>query len=158
MSVARERLALIVSEFTDLDSREKLELLLDFSNNLAVLPPEHALLASRSEHRVHECQTPVYLQIELDANQKVHLFADIAPEAPTVKGFVAILAGAFDGCSCDEILGMQSNLLEQMGLADVLGILRSRGLRAIQEYIKREIVRAIEKQTLTKERAMRENA
>ena len=142
MSVARERLALIVSEFTDLDSREKLELLLDFSNNLAVLPPEHALLASRSEHRVHECQTPVYLQIELDANQKVHLFADIAPEAPTVKGFVAILAGAFDGCSCDE----------------VLGILRSRGLRAIQEYIKREIVRAIEKQTLTKERAMRENA
>jgi sulfur transfer protein SufE len=45
-----------------------------------------------------------------------------------------------------------------MGLADVLGILRSRGLRAIQEYIKREIVRAIEKQTLTKERAMRENA
>ncbi|RLS54910.1 MAG: hypothetical protein DWH94_10170, partial [Planctomycetota bacterium] len=69
-----------------------------------------------------------------------------------------ILAGAFDGCSCDEVLGMQSNLLEQMGLADVLGILRSRGLRAIQEYIKREIVRAIEKQTLTKERAMRENA
>ena len=88
----------------------------------------------------------------------MHLFADIAPEAPTVKGFVAILAGAFDGCSCDEVLGMQSNLLEQMGLADVLGILRSRGLRAIQEYIKREIVRAIEKQTLTKERAMRENA
>ncbi|MFM8891376.1 MAG: SufE family protein [Planctomycetia bacterium] len=74
------------------------------------------------------------------------LIADVAPEAPTVKGFVAILAKAVEGRPPAEAATIPEDLLEKMGLADVLGILRSRGLRAIMSRVKRELAgRAAEK-------------
>jgi cysteine desulfuration protein SufE len=67
------------------------------------------------------------------------LTAEVAPEAPTVKGFVAILADAVNGRPVAEAATLPDDMLERMGLADVLGILRSRGLRAILARIKREL-------------------
>ena len=67
------------------------------------------------------------------------LRAEVAPEAPTVKGFVAILADAIDGRPVAEAVTIPEDMLERMGLADVLGILRSRGLRAILARVKREL-------------------
>jgi len=67
------------------------------------------------------------------------LLAEVAPEAPTVKGFVAILANAINGRPVTEAVTLPDDMLERMGLADVLGILRSRGLRAILARVKREL-------------------
>ena len=69
--------------------------------------------------------------------------AEVAPEAPTVKGFVAILATAINGRPVTEAVALPEDVLERMGLADVLGILRSRGLRAILSRIKRELAQKI---------------
>jgi len=136
MSGARDRLDELVDEFADLDSREKLELLVDFANGLPPLPTEYEARKSSEDRRVHECQTPVFLWTESEAGA-ARLVAEVAPEAPTVKGFVAVLATAINGRPVEEVALISDDVLDRMGLAAVLGILRTRGLRAIVARIKR---------------------
>jgi cysteine desulfuration protein SufE len=130
MTDTLSRLERIVGEFADLDSREKLELLVDFANGLPPLSAEYQDRKTREDRRVHECQTPVFLWTEADGGE-ARLVAEVAPEAPTVKGFVAILAEAVAGRPVAEAADLPEDMLERMGLAEVLGILRARGLRSI---------------------------
>jgi len=139
MSSARDRLEAIISEFADLDGREKLELLVDFANGLPALPAEYEARKAAEDRRVHECQTPVFLWTEVEGGM-ARIVAEVAPEAPTVKGFVAILAEAVNGRPVAEAALLPDDLLERMGLADVLGMMRSRGLRAIMARLKRGLV------------------
>lgn len=141
MSSVAQRIDAIVEDFSDLEGREKLELLLEFAARLPPLPPHITARRASGDHRVHECQTPVYLWPELGGDgAKLH--AEVASEAPTVMGFVAILAEAVDGRPLDEVLLLQDDLLERMGLAQILGILRTRGLRAIVGHVKRGLLAA----------------
>jgi cysteine desulfuration protein SufE len=78
----------------------------------------------------------VFLWTEVDGGI-ARLVAEVAPEAPTVKGFVAILAEAINGRPAVDVAALSDDMLERMGLADVLGILRTRGLRAIVARVKR---------------------
>jgi cysteine desulfuration protein SufE len=142
MTSVRERLDAIIDEFSDLDSREKLELLVDFANGLPPLPPEYEARKATEDRRVHECQTPVFLWMESAAGGGAKLVAEVAPEAPTVKGFVAILAEAINGRPVADVAAISDDVLERMGLADVLGILRARGLRSIVARVKRGFAEA----------------
>ena len=90
-----------------------------------------------AEGRIHECQTPVFLWMTTAADGGATLVADVAPEAPTVKGFVAVLRGVVAGRPAAEVAEIPEDLVERIGLADVLGMLRARGLRAITARIKR---------------------
>lgn len=132
----RQRLDELVGEFADLDAREKLELLVEFADSLPPLPTEFESRKVREDHRVHECQTPVYLWTDSERGA-ARLVAHVAPEAPTVKGFVAVLADAINGRPVAEVATISDDVLDRMGLADVLGILRARGLRAIVARVKR---------------------
>ena len=136
MGSARDRLEAIIAEFADLDGREKLELLVDFANGLPALPAEYQARKVAEDRRVHECQTPVFVWTEVDGGA-ARIVAEVAPEAPTVKGFMAILAEAVNGRPVDEAQSLPDDMLERMGLADVLGMMRSRGLRAIMARVKR---------------------
>jgi len=136
MAGVRQRLDELVAEFADLDAREKLELLVDFANGLPPLEPDYEARKSVEDRRVHECQTPVFLWTEANAGI-ARLVAEVAPEAPTVKGFVAILAEAINGRPAADVAEISDDVLDRMGLADVLGILRARGLRAIVARVKR---------------------
>jgi len=144
MSTVAERLDEVVDDFVDLDGREKLEMLLEYAATLPPLPPGHAGL---DENRVHECQSPVFIEVDLrpaeNGQPGVYLQAEVAEEAPTVRGFVAVLAKAFAGRPADEVLAVDDTLLDRLGLADVLGMLRTRGLRAMIEYVKRGVVRRL---------------
>lgn len=136
MTDAADSLDAIIGEFADLDAREKLELLVDYAQGLPPLSPEYEARKATEDRRVHECQTPVFLWTEADAG-RARLVAEVAPEAPTVKGFVAILAAAVAGRPVAEAAALPDDILERMGLAEVLGILRSRGLRAMVARVKR---------------------
>lgn len=136
MASVQERLGELIGEFADLDAREKLELLVDFANGLPPLPVDYQARKAVEDRRVHECQTPVFLWMESDAGT-AKFVAEVAPEAPTVKGFVAILADAVNGRPVTEVATLSDDMLDRMGLADVLGILRTRGLRAIVARVKR---------------------
>ena len=136
MTSVTARLDGIIDEFTDLDSREKLQLLVDFANGLPPLPPDYAARKAADNGRVHECQTPVFLWTEAEGGG-ARLIAEVAPEAPTVKGVVASLAEAVNGRAAAEVAALSDDMLERMGLVDVLGMLRARGLRAIVARVKR---------------------
>lgn len=127
----------IVREFDGLDFRERLELLLDFAESLPELPDELKAERDAGLHRVVECQTSVFLWVDRE-NGAVRIRADVAPEAPTVKGFVAVLVKALDGAPPEEVAAVPHDLLSRMGLAQALGMARLHGLNAIVARIKRE--------------------
>lgn len=137
MDDVRSRIDGVVAEFADLDGREKLELLVEYAAGLPSLPPAYLAKKAAAEGRIHECQTPVFLWMTVDAAGDAALVADVAPEAPTVKGFVAVLRDVIAGRPASEVAGIPEDLVERLGLADVLGMLRARGLRAITTRIKR---------------------
>jgi cysteine desulfuration protein SufE len=137
MDNVRSRIEDVVAAFTELDGREKLELLVEYAAGLPPLPADYAARKAAAEGRIHECQTPVFLWMPTAADGGATLVADVAPEAPTVKGFVAVLRGVVAGRPVAEVADIPDDLVERIGLADVLGMLRARGLRAITARIKR---------------------
>ncbi len=136
------KLETIIDEFAELEPRERLELLLEFSENLPPLPPKYQAEKDSGEHRVHECQTPVFIWVEVQ-DGKLAIFGDVAPESPTVKGFVGIFIDAFHGAPATELLAVKPDVLQRMGLAPILGMVRARGLHAILHYLNRSTQRAV---------------
>ncbi len=132
----------IIDEFAELEPRERLELLAEYADSLPPLPPRYQAEKDRGEHRVHECQTPVFLWVELH-DGGVQVFADVAPEAPTVKGFVNILVDAFSGATVDEVISAPPDLLQRLGLVQALGMMRMHGLQAVLNHIRRLTVDAV---------------
>jgi cysteine desulfuration protein SufE len=137
-----ERLEQVSAEFADCEPRERLELLLEYAENLPPLPPEYQAEREAGLHRVHECQTPVFLWVDV-VGGRVRIVADVAPEAPTVKGFVAVLVETFNGAPADEVLAVDPNLVQKFGLLEALGMMRMRGLSAIASVIRRHVQRAV---------------
>ena len=136
MSDLPPRLAAIVEEFSEVDRTERLDLLLEYANGLPPLPER--LLGAELE-RVHECQTPLFVQAEVD-DDVVRLFFAAPDEAPTSKGFAGIIHAGLDGCAVDEVLGTPSDFAQGMGLADVVSPLRMRSVGAILARVKRQLV------------------
>ncbi len=134
------RLQDIVNEFGAVPGQEKLQLLLEFSDELPPLPARYA------EHRdllepVPECQSPLFLAVEVAGDGTAHLFFDAPREAPTTRGFAGILATALDGLSAAEILATPAEFTTQLGLSDLVSPLRLRGMAAMLARIKRQIRR-----------------
>lgn len=135
------RLEEIFEEFGDLEPQERLELLLDFADELPPLPERFQAEMDTGEHRVHECQTEVHLWVEVQ-DGRVQLYTHVAEEAPTVKGFLGILVNAFSGASPQEILEVKPTLLQRLGLTEALGMVRMRGLSGVMNRVRREVEQA----------------
>lgn len=133
-----ERIDEIASEFAELEPRERLELLLEFAEKLPPLPQKYQAQRDAGLNRVHECQTPVFLWVEIE-NGQVQIYADVAPEAPTVKGFVSILVELFSGAQPDDVVAIEPDLVRRFGLLESLGMVRMRGLHAIAHHIGRKV-------------------
>jgi cysteine desulfuration protein SufE len=130
----------IVSELGGADRQERIELLIDFARNLPPLPPKLDHMKDAA-HRVEECQSPVYLFIELQGD-RVEFHADAPIEAPTVRGFVAILVEGLKDATVEDVLSIQNDLIERLGLPEILGMLRVRGLNGVLGRLKGEVTRA----------------
>lgn len=139
----QERIESIVAEFGELEPRERLELLLEFAEKLAPLPPQYQAQRDAGMNRIHECQTPVFLWTEI-VDGKVRILADVAPKAPTVKGFVSILADLFNGADPAEVLAAPPDIVRRFGLTEALGMVRMRGLQAIAQHMRSRIAKACE--------------
>src|SRR3954465_14899473 len=135
----------IVAELSESDRQERIDLLIDFAKNLPPLPERLAALKDAS-HRVEECQSPVYLFVEM-VGDRVALYADAPIEAPTVRGFVSLLLEGLNGATVEEVLRVPSDLVDRCGLQEVLGMLRVRGLSGVLRRIKGEVPRAAMKQS-----------
>jgi cysteine desulfuration protein SufE len=127
----------IVEEFRASTPRERLELLLEYSQDLPDLPDHLADERDKLE-QVHECQTPVFLFTEIE-NQGVHFHLDIPQESPTVRGYAAILADGLDGSSPEAVLATPDDVYNLLGLQEAVTPQRLRGLHALMIYMKRQI-------------------
>src|SRR3954452_13874288 len=128
----------IVQEFHSLSERDRLKLLLDFSRELPPLPPELA------EHRdamepVPECQSPVFLRVDVDPAAHVHLWFDAPAEAPTTRGFAGILREGLDGLTAPEVLAMPDDVPDRLGIGAAVSPLRLRGMAVMLGRIKWQV-------------------
>jgi cysteine desulfuration protein SufE len=128
----------VIEDFNDLSVKERLSLLLEYSDNLPELPQRYSDHPDLFE-RVEECQSPIFLFVEVDPDRKVHLFFSAPKEAPTTRGFAGILAEGLDGQNADTILAVDDDFANQLGLAEAVSPLRLRGMRAMLYRIKRQI-------------------
>jgi cysteine desulfuration protein SufE len=131
----------LIPRFKAADRATRLETLLDYSRKLPPLPERLELEKARGDHRVHECQTPVFLWVEVEDGQ-VHIHADVPRESPTVRGFVSLLARSLDGAPPEAVAKVPDDLLDQLGLSETLGMTRTQGLTAILHRIKRTVAAA----------------
>jgi cysteine desulfuration protein SufE len=136
----------IVDEFRAVTPRERLELLLEFAMSLPDLPQR--LESDRDAmEQVHECQSPVFLFTELDAagsdHPQVHFHLDIPPEAPTVRGYAAILAEGLDGVEPQVVLNTPEDVYMLLGLHEAITPQRLRGLHALMVTMKRQVAKLL---------------
>lgn len=136
------RLQAIVEEFQDAEGREKLDLLLEYAESLPPLPD---WLAARHDGmaQVHECMSPVYVFAERrDGRMQFHF--DVPPEAPTVRGYAALMAEGLNGCTPDEIMAVPGDFFNAMGLQQVITFQRIKGISAILAHMKRLAVHTMQ--------------
>jgi cysteine desulfuration protein SufE len=131
----------LIPRFKAADRSTRLETLLDYSRKLPALPPRLEEQKEQDDHRVHECQTPVFLWVEVE-NGQVHIHADVPRESPTVRGFISLLARSLDGAHPEDVARVPDDLLDQLGLSETLGMTRTQGLTAILHRIKRSVAAA----------------
>ena len=136
-TVLHPRLQEIADEFGAVPESERLQLLLEFGQELPPLPARYATQRELLEP-VPECQTPLFLAVEISPNETVHLFFDAPPEAPTTRGFAGILHAGLDGLTVDEVLATPGEFSSQLGLQDLVSPLRLRGMAAMLARIKRQ--------------------
>jgi cysteine desulfuration protein SufE len=136
-------LAELVEDFTSVEPPDRLQLLLELSDELPALPQRYAERSEEME-QVHECQTPLFLAVEVDpgepgGDQVVHLFFDAPPEAPTTRGFAGILQTGLDGLPVAEVLAVPDDVPFKFGLGEAVSPLRLRGMVAMLARIKRQV-------------------
>lgn len=131
----------LIPRFKAADRQTRLETLIDYSRKLPALPERYESEKALGHNRVEECQTTVYLWVEIDGGG-VHIHADVPREAPTVRGFVSLLARTLEGETPDAVAQLPMDLLDQLGLSETLGMTRTQGLTAILHRIKRSVASA----------------
>jgi cysteine desulfuration protein SufE len=131
-------LAEIREEFLALDQRERLQLLLEFANELPDLPERYADHPDLLE-RVVECQSPVFIFVEVDDAGIVHLHATAPREAPTTRGFASILAQGLAGLTVQQVLDVPDDYPLTLGLTEAVSPLRIRGMTALLGRTKRQV-------------------
>ena len=132
------RLAETREDFLALGVKDRLQLLLEFSNELPELP-EHYRDHPDLLERVEECQSPVYIFIEVDDAGLVHMHATAPPESPTTRGFASILAQGLDGLTPDEVLAVPADYPQSLGLGEAVSPLRVRGMSGMLGRAKRQL-------------------
>jgi cysteine desulfuration protein SufE len=133
-----EVLAQIRDDFQALELRTRLELLLEFSQELPELPERYRDHPDLFE-RVEECQSPVFIFVEIGDDSVVHLFATAPREAPTTRGFASILVQGLAGLTVDEVLAIPDDFPQGLGLNEAVSPLRVRGMTALLGRAKRQV-------------------
>ncbi len=139
--VLPEQLQEIVAEFAAVGAKDRLQLLLEMSDEVPPLPDRYAGHRDALE-QVHECQSPLFLAVEVEhgsPDRPVHLFFDAPAEAPTTRGFAGILHTGLDGLPARDVLAVPDDFYVGLGLAEAVSPLRLRGMAAMLARIKRQV-------------------
>lgn len=136
------RLVEIIEDFELSEGREKIEMLVDYSERMSPLPEQIAQNRNTMEE-VPECMTPVFVAAET-VDGGMRFYFDVPPESPTVRGFASILSQGLDGASPEQVLAVPNDFFYRMGLEQVLTMQRLKGFTSILAHMKRLATEAIE--------------
>ncbi|MGA9422813.1 MAG: SufE family protein [Rhodanobacteraceae bacterium] len=120
----------IAAEFAYFDDwTERYQYLIDLGRKLPAFPES----ARDEEHKVHGCQSQVWLVAQGDADRlELRAISDSA----IVSGLIALLLRVYSGRSAAEIIATEPRFIETIGLAKHLSPTRSNGLAAMLAAIK----------------------
>jgi len=127
----------IVDAFNEVPVSSKLELLLEYADSLPALPDRYADHPELLE-RVEECQSPVYLFVEVE-DGKANIFLTAPAEAPTTRGFASLLQIALDGQNLETISSFSDQFIQDLNLSELVSPLRIRGMHGMLTRIKRQV-------------------
>lgn len=133
-----ERAEDLIKDFEVLRDSERLDLLLEFSEALPELPERYANHPELLE-RVEECQSPIYLFVEIDKDGLTRLFFSAPAESPTTRGFASLLFSVIDGLPVQEALDFDQDFPFKLSLSSAVSPLRLRGMLGILSRIKRQL-------------------
>ncbi|KRB37805.1 SufE family protein [Microbacterium sp. Root180] len=134
-----ESLAAIRDEFLELPESDRLQLLLEYSQELPAVPAEYENHPELYE-RVAECQSPVFIVVDVSDDDVVAMHATAPAEAPTTRGFASILAQGITGLTADEVIAIPADFPQSIGLTKVVSPLRISGMTGMLMRAKRQVL------------------
>ena len=142
----------IADDFGAMEESQRLELLLEFSDELPDLP-QRLKDDPKLLEPVPECQSPIFLVTEVETPEAgeaavVRLHFSAPPESPTTRGFAGILHEGLDGATAEVILSTPSDLPLRLSLSDLVSPLRLRGMSGMLSRIQRQVSERIGKITV----------
>lgn len=134
---AQEEQQRIAEEFALFgDWSERYQYLIDLGRSLPPFPD-----AWRDEaHRIHGCQSMVWLVAEGDA---AALTLHAGSDSVIVSGLIALVLRVYSGLPAAEIVATEPDFIHAIGLGSHLSPTRSNGLAALLARVKAEAGRAV---------------
>jgi len=127
----------IIEAFAEVPKTSRLELLLEYANGLPALPDRYAEHPELLE-RVEECQSPVFLFVEI-SDGKAQIFLTAPLEAPTTRGFASLLQLALNDQPINEVAQFSDEFIGALQLTELVSPLRIRGMHGMLSRIKRQV-------------------
>ncbi len=120
----------IIDEFSMFDDwMERYEYIIDLGKSLPIIDAKNKL----DENLIKGCQSKVWLQADFE-NEKVVFTAD--SDAILTKGLVALLLRVFNDQKPKEILDIDTEFINKIGLKEHLSPTRANGLVSMIKQIK----------------------
>ncbi|OFT25273.1 cysteine desufuration protein SufE [Brevibacterium sp. HMSC08F02] len=124
-----------------MEESQRLELLLEFSDELPDLP-QRLKDDPKLLEPVPECQSPIFIRVEVDGTQPdstVHLFFSAPAEAPTTRGFAGILNEGLDGATVQTVLDVPADFPLKLNIEKQVSPLRLNGMSGMLARIQRQV-------------------
>ncbi|OFS25190.1 SufE family protein [Brevibacterium sp. HMSC07C04] len=131
----------IADDFGAMEESQRLELLLEFSDELPDLP-QRLKDDPKLLEPVPECQSPIFIRVEVDGTQPdstVHLFFSAPPEAPTTRGFAGILNEGLNGSTVQTVLDVPADFPLKLNIEKQVSPLRLNGMSGMLARIQRQV-------------------
>ncbi len=113
------------------DWSERYQYLIDLGRKLPVYPEE----CKTEQHRLHGCQSMVWIVVSGDAGKLDFLAIS---DSAIVSGLVYLALRVYSGRSAAEIVATEADYIADIGLAKHLSPTRSNGLEALLAFIREQ--------------------
>ena len=123
----------VIDEFTEIeDAMERLEILMDFADEVDELPGEEW----SEENRVKGCQSIAHVAIE---QRDGTIWMRAAADAKMVQGLMGILTIAVNGGTAEQVLELTPDFVVEMGILNTLTPSISNGFRTMFDMIQKTV-------------------
>jgi cysteine desulfuration protein SufE len=123
----------IIEEF-DLfdDPLDKTQYIIDLGKKLPPMPDAYKTDANR----IPGCQSKVWLEVEPQANGRLHFVADAEPTAQISKGLVSLLIRVLSDEPAEAVANAEIYFIERVGMGKLVTSLRAGGLASMLQKMK----------------------